>query len=85
MERYLEEVGPYGYEADCEKVEGTTAPFQYALSTNVGCECVAHVLQSLIDLSREVTVTSIHNVDEMGVTQNIAQRDGRDKALVRFP
>ena len=26
-----------------EKVEAATAPFQYALSTKAGCECIAHV------------------------------------------
>ena len=28
-----------------KKVEAATSPFQYALSTRSGCECVAHVLQ----------------------------------------
>ena len=36
-----------------KKVEEATAPFQYALSTKAGCECVAHMLQSLTDLSPE--------------------------------
>ena len=45
-----------------KKVEAATAPFQCAFSTKAGCECVAHVLQSLTDLSPEVTVTSIDGV-----------------------
>ena len=45
-----------------KKVEEATAPFQYALSTKAGCECVAHVLQSMTDLNPEVTVTSIDGV-----------------------
>ena len=32
-----------------KKAEQATAPFQYALSTKAGCECVAHILQSLTD------------------------------------
>ena len=45
------------YDADCG-----AALFQYTLSTKAGCECVAHVLQSLTDLSPEVTVTSMDGV-----------------------
>ena len=28
-------------------VEESTVPYQYALSTKVGCECVAHIVQTL--------------------------------------
>ena len=45
-----------------EKVEAATAPFQYALSTKAGCECVAHVLQTLTDLDPEATIMSIDGV-----------------------
>ena len=30
-----------------KEVEAATTPFQYALSTRAGCECVAHVIQGL--------------------------------------
>ena len=33
-----------------KEVEAATSPFQYALSTRSGCECVAHVLQTLTEL-----------------------------------
>ena len=33
-----------------KKVETATALFQYALSTKAGCECVAHMLQSITDV-----------------------------------
>ena len=33
-----------------KKAESATAPFQYALSTKAGCECVAHILQSMTDV-----------------------------------
>ena len=43
-------------------VEVATAPFQHALKTKAGCECVAHVLQTLTDLDPEATVISIDGV-----------------------
>ena len=46
-----------------EKVEAATAPFfQYALSTKAGCECVAHILQTLTDLDLEATIMLIDGV-----------------------
>ena len=38
-----------------KSVEAVTAPFQFALSTKVGCECVAHILQTLTDLDGPAT------------------------------
>ena len=43
-------------------VEAHTAPFQYALSTRAGCECIAHALQALSDLNPATTITSIDGV-----------------------
>ena len=37
-------------------VEVATAPFQYALSTRAGCECVAHALQALTDADPLATI-----------------------------
>ena len=42
-----------------KQAEAATAPCQYALSTKTGCECVAHILQSVTDLDSEATVISI--------------------------
>ena len=50
-----------------KRVEAATAPFQYALKTKAGCECVAHVLQTLTDLDPEATVMSI---DGVGISCN---------------
>ena len=36
-------------------VKEAIAPFQYALSTRSGCECVAHVLQALTELDPETS------------------------------
>ena len=59
-----------------KKVEAATAPFQYALSTKAGCECVAHVLQTLTDLSPEVTVTSIDGVGAYDLISRNAMLEG---------
>ena len=42
-----------------EAVQGATAPFQYALATRAGCECVAHALHGITELNPRATVTSI--------------------------
>ena len=43
-------------------VEGATAPFQYALSTKAGCECVAHLLQALSELNTEADWVSAYDL-----------------------
>ena len=45
-----------------KRVEIATALFQHALSTRVGCECIAHVIQTLIGIDEEATVVSIDGV-----------------------
>ena len=34
-------------------IEAATAPFQYALSTSAGCECVSHALQAICELDED--------------------------------
>ena len=43
-------------------VEKATAPFQYAMTTKAGCECIAHVLQSLCESDPLTTVISVDGV-----------------------
>ena len=43
-------------------VQRANSPFQYALSTRAGCECVVHVLQALCEVNRESTILSIDGV-----------------------
>ena len=43
-------------------VEEATAPFQYALSTKGGGECVAHAFQSLTELDPRATVLSVDGI-----------------------
>ena len=54
-----------------EAFEQATAPYQYALSTRAGCECVSHVLQGLTDLDAHATVMSI---DGIGAYDSISRR-----------
>ena len=59
-----------------EKVEVATAPFQYALKTKAGCECVAHVLQTLTDLDPEATIVSIDGVGAYDLISRNAMLEG---------
>ena len=49
--------------------EAATHPFQYALSTRAGTECVAHIVQSLSELDPRSTILSI---DGVGAFDNIS-------------
>ena len=44
-------------------VEDATSPFQCALSTRTGCECIAHVVQAMTD----VDGTIVLSIDGIGV------------------
>ena len=51
-----------------KKAEKAIAPFQCALSTKAGCECVvAHIMQTLTDQNVEATVVSIDGVRSLDV------------------
>ena len=43
-------------------IETATTPFQYALSTRVGTECVCHVLQALTDNDERATILSVDGI-----------------------
>ena len=45
-----------------KEVEEATSPFQCALTTRAGCECVAHVLQTMTDLDEDATIVSIDGI-----------------------
>ena len=45
-----------------KQAEKATAPFQYALSTKAGCECIAHIVQSLTDVDSNAAIVSIDGV-----------------------
>ena len=43
-------------------VEQHTSPFQFALSTKSGCECVAHIAQAMTDLDPTTTLLSVDGI-----------------------
>ena len=59
-----------------KKAEEATAPFQYALTTKAGCECVAHILQTITDLDNRATVVSIDGVGAYDLISRNAMMEG---------
>ena len=57
-------------------VERATSPFQYALSTRAGCECVAHALQALCETDPQSTVLSIDGVSAFDLISRGAMMQG---------
>ena len=45
-----------------KSVEAATSPFQYALSTKAGTECVSHMLQTLIGMDEKLTILSVDGI-----------------------
>ena len=59
-----------------KKAEEATAPFQYALTTKAGCECVAHILQTITDMDSRATVVSIDGVGAYDLISRNAMMEG---------
>ena len=60
-----------------KKAEEATAPFlQCALTTKAGCECVAHILQTITDLDSRATVVSIDGVGAHDLISRNAMMEG---------
>ena len=59
-----------------DAVESGTAPFQYALSTRAGCECIAHALQGLSELDPNTTIISIDGIGAYDQISRAAMLDG---------
>ena len=57
-------------------VEAATAPYQYALSTRSGCECIAHSLQGLCEMDHTCTVLSIDGIGAFDQISRAAMLDG---------
>ena len=56
-----------------DSVQRATAPYQYAMSTKSGCECIAHALQGLTELDPRATVMSIDGISRPHFTaSNVA-------------
>ena len=45
-----------------EDVEQATKPFQFALRTRAGCECVSHVLHTLAEMDENAALLSVDGV-----------------------
>ena len=56
--------------------EKATAPFQYALRTRAGCECVSHVFQTLTDLDPSATILSVDGVGAFDLVSHNAMMEG---------
>ena len=59
-----------------KKAEAATAPFQYALSTKAGCECVAHIVQALTDQNANATVVTVDGVGAYDLISRSALLEG---------
>ena len=57
-------------------VEETTAPFQYALSTTYGWECVAHAVQALTEADMSNTILSVDGVGAFDLVSRGAMMSG---------
>ena len=70
-----------------EAVERATAPYQCALRTRAGCECVAHVLQGITEFHPELTITSMDGIRAFDMVSResmlgeFLEVDGRGAAL----
>ena len=68
-------------------IEAATSPFQHALTTRSGCECIAHAVQALTDVNPEATVLSVDGIGAFDLISRAsmltALRDlpGCDRAL----
>ena len=70
-----------------ERVQVATAPFQYALSTRAGCECVAHALQGITEMSATATITSVDGISAFDLISRKAMLEGLrgvDESVVPF-
>ena len=57
-------------------MERATSPYQYAMTTKAGCECIAHALQGLTELDPEATITSIDGVGAFDLMSRRAMLEG---------
>ena len=60
-------------------VNVATAPFQYALSTRAGCECIAHAQQALKELDTDSTIMSIDGIRAYDAMSRKAMLEGLEK------
>ena len=59
-----------------EAVQVATSPFQFAFSTRVGCECVAHTLHALTEVDPEATILSFDGINAFDLVSDSAMLRG---------
>ena len=57
-------------------VKNATSPFQYALSTRAGCECIAHALQALCEQDPNATILSVDGIGAFDLVSHGAMLQG---------
>ena len=63
-------------------VEAAISPFQFALSTKSGCECVAHCIQALCETDPQLTFTSVDGVSAFDLISRRAMMAGLEWMVV---
>ena len=61
-----------------DAVQEATAPFQYAMATKAGCECISHVLQALTELNPNATILSVDGINAYDMMSRKAMLQGLD-------
>ena len=59
-----------------EEGRSSHCSFQYALSTETGCECVAHILQTFTDVDERATIVSINGIGAYDLISRNAMLQG---------
>ena len=59
-----------------EVVQQATAPFQYAMATKAGCECIAHVLQGATEMNPRATILSVDGMSAYDTMSRKAMLQG---------
>ena len=59
-----------------EDVDQATEPFQFALSTRAACECVSHVVQTLLEIDENTTLLSVDGVGAFDLISRKAMIEG---------
>ena len=62
-----------------EAVQSATSPYQYAMATRAGCECISHVLQGLTEMNPNATILSVDGLSAYDTISRSAMFQGLSK------
>ena len=62
-----------------EAVQSATSPFQCAMATRAGCECISHVLQGLTEMNPNTTILSVDGLSACDTISRSAMLQGLSK------